>query len=145
MDIVAKFCYTVYVEQAQKQEKINNLVKKYEVTLLALFGSRVSGMAHKKSDFDVAYTSARDLTLREEAEFILGLSDVFQSDSVDLLNLKKASPLLFYAALNNCELLYEKELFALANLRAYAYKKYEEARPLYEEKYKRLQKEIAKL
>lgn len=126
------------------QPKIKKLAKKYHLSLVLLFGSRVSGYTHKKSDFDIAYLSEKPLNLMAEAKLICDLMLVFKSDKIDLVNLKKAPPLLFYSILNNCTSLYEKYLFTTANLQNYAYKKYVETKPLYEEKYRRLQKEVTK-
>lgn len=127
--------------------KIQKLAKKYQLYLVLLFGSRAADKTnvHAESDFDIAYLSKKPLNLMKEAKLVCELMPIFQSDKIDLVNLKKAPPLLFYAALNNCLLLYEENPLTFFNLRSYAYKRYIETKPLYEEKYNRLQKEIAAL
>lgn len=130
-----------------KEKKIiEKIAQEYSLELLLLFGSKVSGGEHhKESDFDVAYLSKDYLTLEEEAKLIVELFPVFKSENIDLVNLKKAPPLLFYAVFKNCQLLYEKTPFVFATLCAYAFKKYVETKPLYQEKFQRLQEKINKL
>ncbi len=107
-----------------------------------LFGSKASGGTHKESDFDIAYLSKKDLNLKEESKLISELMPVFQSENIDLVNLKKAPPLLFYAIFKDAQVFYERRPLLFASLRAYAFKKYIETKSLYEEKFKRLQKKI---
>ena len=133
------------MKNAREKELVEKIAKRYGLTVLILFGSHALGSAHKKSDFDIAYISARSLTLHEESELILDLSSVVKSEHIDLLNLRTSPPLLFYAALKDGKPLYEKEPLVFTSLRAYAFKKYVETKPLYEERFKRLQKEIARL
>lgn len=129
-----------------KEKKIiEEIAQEYSLELFLLFGSKVSGGAYKESDFDVAYLSKKDLTLEEEAKLIVELSPVFRSENIDLVNLRKAPPLLFYAVFKNCQLLYEKTPSIFAALRAYAFKKYIETKPLYQEKFQRLQEKISKV
>jgi predicted nucleotidyltransferase len=129
--------------------KEKNLLKKiaqqYSLELILLFGSRVSEKTHKESDYDIAYLSKKNLDLMEEAKLICDFMPVFKSDKVDLANLKKVPPLLLFAATNDCQVLYEKNSLIFPTLSAYAFKKYIETKPLYEEKFKRLQKRLEKI
>jgi len=129
----------------KQKQQIRKIAQKYDLELILLFGSRVEGKIHKESDFDVAYSSSRDLGLMEEAQLIVDLAPVFQSENIDLANLKKVNPLLLYGIIKDCRILYEKKALAFASLRAYAFKKYVETKPLYEEKYKRLQETVKML
>lgn len=128
----------------KKKSLLKKIAQKFSLELILLFGSRVEkpGNLHQESDFDVAYLGSRHLDLMEEAQLIIDLVPIFQSENIDLVNLKKASPLLLYAITKNCQVLYEKKALTFAALRAYAFKKYVETKPLYEEKYKRLQETI---
>lgn len=124
---------------------LKTIAQKYSLELLLLFGSRVSGEHYKESDFDIAYLSGKDLTLEEESRFIVDLAPLFKSENIDLTNLKKSPPLLFYAVFQNCHIIYEKSPLMFYQLRAYSFKKYVETKPFYEEKFKRLEKEIVSL
>ncbi len=125
--------------QAQKESGlIKKSASKYRLKLLLLFGSRVDGTASPESDFDVAYLASRDLDLNREARLIVELAPVFRSENIDLVNLKKAPPLLFYAITARCRVIYEKDPLMFPTMRAYAFKKYVETRPLREMEYQRL-------
>ena len=122
---------------------VNKITQKYGLELILLFGSKVDSTAHKESDFDVAYLSKKNLTLEDEARLIIELAPVFGSENIDLVNLKKASPLLFYAIFDKCQVLHAANPLIFPSLRAYAFKKYVETKPLYEEKFRRLQTQIS--
>ncbi|OGZ37258.1 MAG: hypothetical protein A2646_03090 [Candidatus Portnoybacteria bacterium RIFCSPHIGHO2_02_FULL_39_12] len=128
-----------------KKKTIKEIAKKYSLELILIFGSRASGKNYQGSDFDVAYLSKKELDLEKEARLILDLTPVFKSENIDLTNLKKAPPLLFYAIFQNCRIVYKKTSLMFYALRAYSFKKYIEAKPFYEEKFKRIEKEIASL
>lgn len=124
-------------------EKIKNIAESYNLKLVLLFGSRAQGMAYQVSDFDIAYLSKKELSLEEESRLIIELAPIFRSENIDLVNLKKAPPLLFYAIFQNCQILYEEESLLFSTLRAYAFKRYIESKLFYEEKYKKLEAQIA--
>ncbi len=128
--------------EISKENLIAKIAKKYSLELILLFGSQASKESYKGSDFDIAYLSKRDLNLEEESKLIIELAPIFKSENVDLVNLKKAPPLLFYAIFKNCQTVYEREPLIFPSLRAYAFKKYVETKPLYEEKFRRVQEAI---
>lgn len=129
----------IKLNQKQKEE-LKKVAEKYGLKLLVLFGSSVTGKTHKESDLDVAYLSARTLTIREEAELIVKLGPILKSNLVDLANISLASPLLLYALAQDGKALYESNPFEFYNLRAYAFKRYIEAAPIFQ-----LQAERAKI
>jgi len=133
------------MEKIKEKKLLKKIAQKYSLELILLFGSRILGQIHRESDFDVAYLSRKDLDLEDEAELIIELSPIFQSENIDLVNLKRASPLLFYAITKDCQVLFEKKSSVFSALRTYAFKKYIETKPLYEEKFKRLQQRIKTL
>lgn len=125
-----------------KKELLGKIAQKYSLELVLLFGSRAQKKNHRESDFDIAYLSKKDLNLKEESKLIVELAPIFQSENIDLVNLRKAPPLLFYAIAKDCKALYERSPLSFANLRAYSFKKYIETKSLYEEKFKRLEERI---
>lgn len=133
------------MELTDKQiEKIKNIAKIYNLELVLLFGSQVSqSFLNKESDFDVAYLPKKKIDFQSEYHLNYEFTKVFGSDQVDTVNLEKTAPLLFYAIFQNCQILYEKESLLFPTLRAYAFKRYIESKPLYEEKYKKLEAQIA--
>lgn len=125
-------------------ERIKNIAKSYGLKLVLLFGSQVSqSFLNKESDFDVAYLPEKKIDFQSEYYLNYEFTKVFKSDRVDTVNLKKAAPLLFYAIFQNCQILYEKESLLFPTWRAYAFKRYIESKPFYEEKYKKLEAQIA--
>ncbi|HEY4495676.1 MAG TPA: nucleotidyltransferase domain-containing protein [Candidatus Paceibacterota bacterium] len=120
--------------------ELQKVAEKYHLRLLLVFGSAVTGRTHKESDLDVAYLSARALTIREEAELIVAIGPILKNNCVDLANISLAPPLLLYALAQNSEILYELNPFEFYNLRAYAFKRYIEAAPIFQ-----LQAERAKI
>src|SRR3989338_4622576 len=107
------------------------------------FRLKSSGKIHRESDYDIAYLSRRVLDLDEEGSLILDLLPIVkESDErlINLVNIKKAMPLLLYAMTSRARVLYESEPTMFAKLRAYAFKKYIETKPLYEERVRRLSK-----
>jgi len=128
-------------------KKLREIAEKYNLKLLLLFGSRAGNkkFLHKESDFDVAYLPKNDLDLMKEAKLICDLMPIFRSEKIDLANLKKASPFLFYSIFQNCQILYADNPLLFYYLRSYAFKKYVETKPLYQERTKRINKLIKNL
>lgn len=126
-----------------QDKKISAIADKYDLRLLLLFGSRVeSKQLHKESDFDVAYLSCRKLDIMEEAQMIVDLAPYFHSENIDLVNLKNAPPLLYYAVFDKCRVLYQEDALLFPSLRVYAFRKFIEAKPFYEMKAQRLRERI---
>ena len=76
------------------KEKIAEVAKKHGLALLVLFGSRARGDERQKSDFDVAYSSVKNLSLHEENQMAVELHEVLKTINVDLVNLHHTGPLL---------------------------------------------------
>ncbi|MCX6719028.1 MAG: nucleotidyltransferase domain-containing protein [Candidatus Taylorbacteria bacterium] len=111
--------------------KIRELAEKYGVSLIVLFGSQVKGKTHKESDFDIAYYSEKKLDFNEEIKLDSNLTDVFRSNEVQLINLKKASPLLAREITRDCIILFERKDNIFNDLLIYTIRMYDEARSLF--------------
>jgi len=126
-------------DTAKEDKVIDNIAAKYDLRLLLLFGSRVDGKnLHKESDFDVAYLSRRQLDLMEEARMMTEMAPYFHSENIDLVNLRNASPLLYYAVFDKCRVLFQEDELLFPTLRIYAFRKFVEMQPIYELKRQRL-------
>lgn len=112
--------------------KIEKLAEKYGLSLVLLFGSRAAGKTHAQSDFDVAYLSKKPMDLMDEARLICDLMPVFRSDKVDLVNLKKAPPLLRKLIFDRHQVLFCADKAQYFAYQMYALRGYIEARPLFE-------------
>ncbi|MFH1662254.1 MAG: nucleotidyltransferase domain-containing protein [Candidatus Falkowbacteria bacterium] len=128
-------------------KKTREVAEKYNLKLLLLFGSRIGNkkFLHKESDFDVAYLPQNDLDLTEEAKLICDLMPIFRSEKIDLVNLKKAPPFLYYSIFQNCQILYADDPLFFYYLRSYAFKKYIETKPLYQKRSERINELIKNL
>ncbi len=106
-------------------QAIKQIAKRYGLEALLLFGSRAKGdFLHQESDFDVAYIAKKRLSFETEARLIVELMAYFKSDRVDLVNLKRAGPLLRINIMKHYQLLYKRSSFSLAPEEIYAEKLY---------------------
>lgn len=129
-----------------KEKLMQDVVRKYDLRLVLLFGSRVEGkQLHNESDFDVAYLSKRKLDLMDEARMMTEIAPYFHSDNIDLVNLKNAPPLLYYAVFDKCQVLFQEDELLFPTLRIYAFRKFVEMQPIYELKFQRLKEKYSKI
>jgi predicted nucleotidyltransferase len=74
---------------------LRDLVAKYQLDLVVLFGSQASGTAKQDSDIDLAVFRRRGLSSDEEVSLLQDVSRVIH-EPFDLVVLNKADPLLLY-------------------------------------------------
>jgi len=115
-------------------QKIKKIAKKYNLDLLLLFGSQLGEKKylHQESDFDIAYLSKKNLNLMKEAKLICDLIPIFKSDKVDLVNLRRAGPLLMKQIFENHKILYCSNPKIYYRYKIYAERKYTEAKSLFQ-------------
>lgn len=133
---------SIAVDATRRTALIKKIARKYKLELLLLFGSRADGKASPDSDFDVAYLAKADLDLNREAKLITDLAPAFSSDNIDLVNLRKATPLLFYSITTQCQVMFQADDMIFPTMRAYAFKKYVETKPLRQLQYEKLKARI---
>lgn len=114
------------------KNKIAEIAKCYNLTLVVLFGSQVTGFTHKESDVDVAYMSDRKLSFYDETLLNTELTEVFRNDKVSLVNLKTASPLLLKQIVMNAIVLYEQAPHLFTETFLYILRVYEDAKPIFD-------------
>ena len=122
--------------------KIEEIAQRYCLKLVLLFGSQSSGRVHKESDVDIAYIPDKSLDFNQEYHLNYEFTKVFQKDRVDTVDIKKANPLLMYAVFQHPRILFQSDESIFSQYRTYAFKRYIEAKPLYEEKARRLREHI---
>jgi len=128
-----------------KEEKFIKALEKLGVSLVLLFGSRADGSFRKESDFDIAYNANKDLSFEEDRELYNILSNYLNSDHIDILDMRKIKPLIFYEIFNNCKVIYAKNMTDFYNRRNYAIKRYyDEVKPLFKMKFERLKSNYLK-
>jgi predicted nucleotidyltransferase len=112
----------------ENNQKLNEIVRKFDICLLLTFGSYKTDRYTKHSDIDVAYMSARSLEADEELELLKDIVIYFGRDGIDLVDLKKSDPLLSFQIACNSKVLYEEDnkylLFKIKASAMYADTKY---------------------
>ena len=126
----------------KQTQKIEEVAKKYSLKLVLLFGSQATDKTRKESDFDVAYLPEKNLSFDDEIDKNLQFTYIFRHDRVDTVDMRKAPALLLYAIFRQCLILFKKDDLIFPTYRAYAFKKYIEAKPFYEERFKKLKNKI---
>lgn len=127
------------MELRQKQkDKIKELAEKYNINFLILFGSQAEGRTHSESDVDIGFEAEEKLEFRDRARLNSELTGIFGNDRVDLVNLHRASPLLFYKIMQDGEVIYTDDPLRYHELSTYAFKKYVETKPLRKRKREKL-------
>jgi predicted nucleotidyltransferase len=130
------------------KSKIAPLAEKYNLKLVVLFGSRVSGRIHEESDYDVAYLSGGELSLKEETDFMYDLMPILRVPDERLMNMVNAGtvgPLLLYSITSKGQVLFERELGSFLKLKLHARRVFIDTQ-LFRDNYFRIIKErIAKM
>lgn len=88
------------------RDRLNPIFEDKSLQLVLLFGSAASGKTHKQSDIDLAFlfdTPADILTITNKVISFL------HTDNVDVVDLRRASPLLKFSIMKNSILIYERE------------------------------------
>ncbi len=120
------------------KERVAKLAEKYGLRLVLLFGSQAGGDIHKESDIDVAYLADKFLDFNQECYLNFEFTTIFRQDRVDTVDIKKANPLLMYMIFDHPKILFQADEMIFSNYQAYAFKKYVEAKPIFEEKARRV-------
>jgi predicted nucleotidyltransferase len=120
------------IDTAHIKPKIQEIAEKYGLSLVVLFGSQATGQTHKESDIDVAYQSDQKISFDEEIQIDADLIELFKNNDVQLVNVKKASPLFLKKIVENAIVLYEKNRGIFTDLLLYSLRMYEEAGVLFD-------------
>lgn len=113
--------------------KSRQIGKKYQLCYLVLFGSRAEACNRKQSDYDIAYSSARNLSYGDEVFLAEDLAKAFKVEpgKIDLVNTKKSGPLLAKEIATNGQVLAEYLPDSFDMFQIYALTSYYEAQPLF--------------
>lgn len=114
----------------EQKLKIEKIAKKFQLKLVIIFGSFVSGKNRADSDLDVAVLGSRGVSFNEQIKLINELGRIFKKN-IDLSVLNTANPLLLFEASKNSVLLYgSQEEFVKFRLRAF--NRYNDYAPYFE-------------
>ena len=96
--------------------KIGDLADKYQLDLILMFGSRLTGNIHPESDIDIAVYGRHIFSETEKIQLIYELCDIFHTDNIDLVDLRTASPFLKKEVLKNYNILLQRDTMLLYQL-----------------------------
>ena len=88
------------------RDRLNPIFQDKGLQLALLFGSAASGKMHKQSDIDLAFlfnTPANVLSLTNK------IIQLLHTDHIDVIDLRRASPLLKFSIMKHGMLIYERE------------------------------------
>ncbi len=109
------------------EERLSTVFKDKGLKLVLVFGSVVTGKAHKRSDIDLAF-------LFDNRVDILGLTNrvirLLRTDNIDVVDLGRASPLLRFSAVKNCKVLYERSQGLFSEFYSLAFRRYVDTKKL---------------
>lgn len=111
------------------KDRLKPLFQDEHLQLLLIFGSFVHEKVHKKSDIDLAFLYDRPVNIIELTNKVIRL---VHTDRVDVIDLKKASPLLQFAVIKKGKLIYEKAPGVFHEFCSLAFRRYVDTKKLRE-------------
>lgn len=103
------------------QDRLQPLLVRQDLRLLILFGSAASGHTHRSSDIDLGILTAAPFDPVMMTNEVAGY---LATSRVDVVDLRRASPLLAIEALRNGRLLYESHPGEYASFYSLALRRY---------------------
>ena len=108
-------------------ERLSGLFADQTLQLVLLFGSLATGKGHRRSDADIGF-------LFDSPTDIMGLTNkvtrLLGNDNVDVVDLRRASPLLRFAAAGKGIVLYEREPGLFSRFYSLSYRMYVDTKKL---------------
>jgi predicted nucleotidyltransferase len=105
----------------QIRERLAPLLARSDIRLVILFGSTARGATHRHSDLDVAILADHPL---DPIEITTNVMSLVRASDVDVLDLRRASPLLAMEVVRSGTLLYEREPGQYAEFCSLAHRRY---------------------
>lgn len=123
---------------------IKKMAQKYNIDLLVLYGSRVSGKTHQESDYDFGYLSKKTLSIKTEGKLILDLASALKLpvEKVELVSLRGASPLFLKEVFTTAKVIYARNPIIFDRYKIYALRYFEEFEPYFEQMVKILDRRM---
>jgi len=109
-------------------KRINHLIKKYNISLIILFGSYAKDSGGKKNDIDMGVYLKDLISDRQELNLLTDLVNFFETDKLDVAILNYASPLLLFEVAKKGKLIFEKNKGDFLKFKIMAFKKYWETK-----------------
>ncbi len=126
------------VEITTKKKEIAEIAHKYDLDMVVLFGSQATGRTHPKSDIDIGYTSSQSIELDTRFEVGNDISKLLSRDDIELVDLRRVSPLMKKIVSDEGIVLYEQRPGMFIAFCIYAFKLYVETEFLRQLRYESL-------
>ena len=107
--------------------KLEPLFENPDLQIVLVFGSVASGKTHPHSDIDLGFLYKDTV---DPVRLTSSVMRYLQIGNVDVVDLRRASPLLKYAAVKNGTILYEKEHGMFAQFYSLALRMYMDSKKL---------------
>lgn len=109
------------------RERLAPLFGEERLKLVMLFGSTASGETHRRSDIDLAFLYATPIDLLTLVNQVIRL---LRTDRVDVVDLRRASPLLQFAIAQNGRVVFERALGVYPEFCSLAFRRYVDTKKL---------------
>ena len=109
--------------------KIDNLAKKYNLSLVILYGSHARGKVHKESDIDIAVLGARPIPFEKLIDLNNEFAEIFKVKEIDVKSLHNTNSLFRYQVMYKGILLYGKS-YDYNSFKSYAFRDYYDSQDL---------------
>lgn len=123
-------------------EKLRDLIERYYLKLIMVFGSHANGETHSESDMDIAVYSKRVLSEEEKINLTHELCNIFRTYKIDLVDIKTAPPLLKREIFKDYVVLYQEDPELLHQLELVSLYELKESEVLFQFRHERLQEFI---
>lgn len=90
------------------EKNINELLQKYHIKLLYVFGSYAKGNNNQNSDIDIAVLLDDSYSAVDKLNLIGDLTLIFKRDDIDLVILNTANPVLRHQIIKYGKIVYEE-------------------------------------
>lgn len=122
------------------------IAKKFNLKLLILFGSRASKKFTKKSDYDFAFLSDKNISSKEEINIFNEIQKLIKNENIDLINISNNHDVkLRHEIFSKGSILFESRKFLFKELAGKIYIDYIDFQKFEKNRLKLLKKDIMKL
>ncbi|NJD04143.1 MAG: hypothetical protein FIA99_16470 [Ruminiclostridium sp.] len=121
---------------------INEIAEKYNIEFLVHFGSFQTEFYKRESDIDIAFLSGKQLDIDRQVKLLEDLVVFHRKSEMDLVDLRKAEPILRYEIAKSGRVLFEKEKGLFERYSLFYIKRFYELKPVIEEELRLIGKSI---
>jgi len=109
------------------KRRLGPLFNESGLELVILFGSVAVGKVHGRSDIDLGFLYGHDVNILDLTGKVTGL---LGTDKVDVVDLRRASPLLRFSAARNCVVLFERVPGTFSKFLSLAFRRFVDTKKL---------------